>query len=233
MKDLFKSILYSIPGILHMKQSSKPGSLSPGERQDRKAMKEREKQQRALKHLPKLPGNLNMLLCQWRRTIARHEGTLCAGKHPANTSSQSKMLKQDVATLPVQRALHTGGAQQLPGTVIWMMFSSSGSTLICLIPPSSPEVPMGRGKGRQSPTGSSNLPNTAPVQGKWHQLALQHQLSLPQQGFSQASSPQHAGTQGTPVGMVLQTAWLAGAVGALNWQLDLVKCSFSGFLHLK
>lgn len=62
MKDLFKSILYSIPGILHMKQSSKPGSLCPGGRQVRKAMKERKKQQRALKHLPVLPGNLNTFL---------------------------------------------------------------------------------------------------------------------------------------------------------------------------
>lgn len=61
MKDLFKNILYSIPEILHMKKSSKPGSLSPGERQDRTTMKEKEKQQRALKHLPMLPGNLNKM----------------------------------------------------------------------------------------------------------------------------------------------------------------------------
>lgn len=93
--------------------------------------------------------------------------------------------------------------QQLPGTVIWMMFSSSGSILICLIPPSSPEVPMGKGKGRQLPTGSSNLPNTAAMQGKRGQLSLQHQLSLPQhQGFSQVAHGVQV-PQGTPVGMVL------------------------------
>lgn len=52
MKDLIKSILHSVPRILHMKQSSKPDSLSPEERQDRKAMKERKTTKS-----PKTPSN--------------------------------------------------------------------------------------------------------------------------------------------------------------------------------
>lgn len=153
MKDLFTSILYSIPVILHMKQSIEPGLLSPGGRQDRKAMKEREKQQRALKHLPVLPGNLNMFvnMVSYGRPLQVRGGT------PSKCLSSKQNAETSCSKPCTQPALHTQTVpQQLPGTVIWMMFSSSGSILICLIPPSSPEVPMGKGNGRQSPTGSSN-----------------------------------------------------------------------------
>lgn len=87
-----------------MKQSSKPDLLSPEERQDRKAMKERKttKSPKTRSNAPRKPQYVPMPLCVC-------EGTLHAGKYPANASSQSNMLKHDAATLPAQRPLQTDG----------------------------------------------------------------------------------------------------------------------------
>lgn len=130
---------------LCMEESSKPGSLSPGERQHRKAMKESEKQEQALNHLALLPGNplipdmiLNMTSSEER---LGHGGTSHTRRYPhkhlfkaaRRNATQQHCLRRGHCTQPVP--------QHLPGTVIWMMSSSSGSILICLMPPSSPEVP--------------------------------------------------------------------------------------------
>lgn len=75
------------------------------------------------------------------RPVQGHRGPSVLGDTP-----QTPLLRathQDATWPP---CLHRGRCtqrlpQRLPGTVIWMMSSSSGSILICLIPPSSPEVP--------------------------------------------------------------------------------------------
>lgn len=131
--------------------------------------------------------------------------------------------------------------QQLPGTVIWMMFSSSGSILICLIPPSSPEVPMGKGNGRQSPTGSSNAMSAqySTDSGKAYpavtSVPAEHATTTRLQSSGPgASSPWHGGTQRDTYGhgFCKQLGWQELLVPS-KWQLDLVICSFPGFLHLK
>ena len=136
------------PPSPHVKESSKPGLLSPGERQNRKATKEREKQRRALKHPPLPPGNQLIPNMPLKMTFREDQCTGTGGPSVLGDTLQTPLLKAKCREMMQQPCLRRGHCtqpvpQRLPGTVIWMMSSSSGSILICLIPPSSPEVPTG------------------------------------------------------------------------------------------
>lgn len=163
------------------------------------------------------------------------------GGHPGNVSPQNKMLKHHAANPACTAGTAHTEPQQLPGTVIWMMFSSSGSILICLIPPSSPEVPVEKGNGRQSPTGSSNATSAQHSNdaGKTSPASISVPAGLATTRRLQTSGPAalstwHAGNQRdtSGKGFCKQLGWQELLV-PLNWQLDLVQCSFPGFLHLK
>lgn len=125
---------------------------------------------------------------------------------------QTSLLKAKCRDTMQQPCSHRGHCTQpvphcLPGTVIWMMSSSSGSILICLIPPSSPEVPTRERQQKATANRNQQCHVCPPTQAGKPCLAM---TSVPaehptatrlQPSGPAASSPWHGGTRRAPVGM--------------------------------